>query len=155
MRKTQPMHEIFIGDLQKGQYRLVPNNIHFPDVFIGRIAFESRLPPGALDLGGGECLIAYSRKCTHLGCALVSSQPDSGELPLEGTSIRCSCHFSSFDLEKQGLVVLGPATSFLPQVSLEAINEPITKVRLTRWIRENSVLYGVPYEGTSSQPPSE
>jgi 3-phenylpropionate/trans-cinnamate dioxygenase ferredoxin component len=51
---------------------------------------------------GGE-LLAFSDICTHRQCNLTSG----GEI--EGTSIQCECHGSTFDM-KTGEVLEGPAT---------------------------------------------
>ncbi len=63
-------------------------------------------------VGEGEDLVAFSRICTHMGCVIEAYKPEIGVLG------PCPCHYSTFDLQKGGQVVLGQATQNLPQISL-------------------------------------
>jgi nitrite reductase/ring-hydroxylating ferredoxin subunit len=89
---------------------------------------------GAIDLstvpGQSGFAIGFSGVCTHMGCRLPETVlPDGGDTP-DGLVVGpCPCHGTSFDLERSGLVVLGPATQHLPLLrlgldgdSLEALN---------------------------------
>lgn len=58
-----------------------------------------------------EGYIAYSKICTHAGCAV-------GEYQVEFQTLLCPCHFSSFQLEEGGRPILGPADRALPQLPL-------------------------------------
>lgn len=139
-----------VNDLQAGEYRLTKGSTRFPDVLVCRLKSPDTPPPDAVDLGNGEYLVAYSRRCTHLGCSLAPTvDPGPGRLPLDGTLLRCPCHFSCFDLAQRGLAVAGPATDCLPQV---AIRLEGNDAELRDWVRRESVPYGVPYEGTSKKP---
>jgi nitrite reductase/ring-hydroxylating ferredoxin subunit len=133
-----------------GKYILIPD-APFEDVFLCRLQIPGLVPAGAVPIGKGHAVLAFSRKCTHLGCYLVATLA-VGDLPPDGL-IRCKCHASCFDLTAEGLVVVGPATDWLPQVELRPADEPLTKVELVRWIRDRSVPYGVPFAGTSANPP--
>ncbi len=56
-------------------------------------------------------IVAYSILCTHMGCP---TQYDPKE-----RVFKCGCHFSMFDAEKGGEVVIAQATESLPQIVLE------------------------------------
>ena len=56
-------------------------------------------------------IVAYSSICTHLGCA-VAWKPET-------KVISCPCHFSSFDPARGGMMIMGQATTNLPQVILK------------------------------------
>jgi len=127
----------------------------FPDLFVCRLSPTGGRPEGALDLGNGDYLIAFSRVCTHLGCMLLPkvARDAAGNLPSADGLLICPCHQSCFDLTARGLVVIGPATDCLPGVELRAVDQPVTQVKLVRWIRGASTPFGVPYLGTSHIPP--
>lgn len=55
--------------------------------------------------------IAYSKVCTHAGCAV-------GEYQVEFQTLLCPCHQSSFRVDQGGEPVLGPADRALPQLPL-------------------------------------
>jgi ubiquinol-cytochrome c reductase iron-sulfur subunit len=76
-----------------------------------------RLPPelAGYDAGG---VVAYSKICTHAGCAISMYraplfQPDEPRLALV-----CPCHYSTFDPSDGGNVVFGPAGRRLPMLPL-------------------------------------
>jgi arsenite oxidase small subunit len=64
-------------------------------------------------VGPDHDVVALSNICTHMGCAIQDFVPDVSVLG------PCSCHFTTFDLSKSGMVVMGQATQNLPQVALE------------------------------------
>lgn len=59
---------------------------------------------------GGD-VRAYSRLCTHAGCAVAAFRPAESELV-------CPCHRSTFDASRGGRVVEGPASLPLPELPL-------------------------------------
>ncbi len=63
-------------------------------------------------VGPRKDIVAFSRLCTHMGCALQKFNPQTGALI-------CGCHYSIFDLTKGGMTVMGQATDNLPQLELE------------------------------------
>jgi Rieske Fe-S protein len=76
------------------------------------------------DPKSGGYLVGYSPICTHMGCRLVRGPDDhnviynsNGQEQL--TCGPCPCHGTTFDLLRQGLVVLGPATQNLAQLKLD------------------------------------
>lgn len=77
---------------------------------------------GAAAIGGvgdDRDVVAYSNICTHMGCPITEFEADHGVLG------PCSCHFTSFDLGRDGQVVLGQATQNLPRVLLEVEGDDI------------------------------
>ena len=104
-----------------------------------------------------DCIVAYSNLCTHLSCHLLQRPKDEavGQVADEYArtgQLVCPCHFSSFDLTKQGLPVNAPATACLPQVELRKVPDSITQVELVGWVRVHSVPYGVSFDRTSNAP---
>lgn len=62
-------------------------------------------------LRGSNALRAYSRICTHAGCAVCVFRADESQLV-------CPCHSSIFDAASDGRVVRGPSSKPLPQLPL-------------------------------------
>jgi ubiquinol-cytochrome c reductase iron-sulfur subunit len=56
-------------------------------------------------------LRAYSRICTHAGCAVCVFRARESELV-------CPCHYSVFDAANGGAIVSGPASRPLPELPL-------------------------------------
>ena len=86
-----------------------PVNFNYPD---------SRSPCALIRMGqavsGGmgpdQDIVAYSILCNHMGCPL-NYDPES-------RTFKCPCHFSIFDSEKAGQMVIGQATEDLPRILL-------------------------------------
>jgi quinol---cytochrome c reductase iron-sulfur subunit len=82
------------------------------------------LNPDSLDLPTGredwapEGLVAYSKICTHAGCAV--SIPRQPLYPPQSPrpALVCPCHYSTFDPAKGADVIFGPAGRALPQLPL-------------------------------------
>jgi Rieske Fe-S protein len=145
--------EAVVNDLVRaGQYKW-HTSPQFGELILLRIRFAGARPQGAVEAEApGECFVAFSRFCTHLSCSVVPRPPGpTGDLPTEEGKaglVVCPCHFSSFDLTRQGLVVLGPATDCLPQMLLSRASRP-GFIELSGWDRTRSVPYGVPYGETA------
>ena len=78
-------------------------------------------PAGSIPLADGTHALAYLNVCTHMGCRLVRDRGRLRYCPAPDPEVivgPCPCHGTSFDLLKNGLVVLGPATQNLPRMSL-------------------------------------
>lgn len=58
---------------------------------------------------------AFTNKCTHQGCALT----------VNGASLDCPCHGSTFDLT--GKATKGPATGTLPTVAVTVDGDSVVK----------------------------
>jgi ubiquinol-cytochrome c reductase iron-sulfur subunit len=70
-----------------------------------------QLPPDRL-AGAPEGLVAYSKVCTHTGCAVGLYQTQTQQL-------LCPCHQSTFDVLRGARPVFGPAARPLPQLPIE------------------------------------
>jgi rieske iron-sulfur protein len=63
-----------------------------------------------------EGIVAYSAICTHTGC-------DAWEWrPAAASTIKCSCHFSEFELNDGARVMNGPAPRRLPALPLKIVD---------------------------------
>ncbi len=84
--------------------RLDPSDLHLPD---GRGDWAP------------EGILAYSKICTHAGCAVGLYRnplfPEAESKP----ALVCPCHYSTFDPADGGSVLFGPAGRNLPQLPLE------------------------------------
>jgi arsenite oxidase small subunit len=81
----------------------------------GQQNFLTRLSESAWGGSGpDDSIVAYSTTCTHMGCNVASNVD-----PERATAGPCPCHYTSFDLSKGGLTVVGPATTDLPRIELE------------------------------------
>ena len=98
--------------------------------FATQPAIAMRLPgpiPGSLDVGGVH-LAAFSRTCTHLGCA-VQLNRDTEAIAFafnhrtDGPQLVCRCHLSVFDPQQAGRAVAGPAVYPLRRVELAVTPE--------------------------------
>ena len=85
-----------------------------------------RLPPGAIHLPDGrdpaswapEGLLAYSKICTHAGCAIGLYRYPSFRPTQPRPALVCPCHYSTFDPARGAEVIFGPAGRPLPQLPL-------------------------------------
>jgi quinol---cytochrome c reductase iron-sulfur subunit len=63
-------------------------------------------------------ILAYSKICTHAGCAIALYRTPSYEPTSERPALECPCHYSTFDTRTGGKVTAGPAGRPLPQLPL-------------------------------------
>ncbi len=136
-----------------GEYLTVPD-VNNGDAVLCRLSFSGPSPPNAIKVKEGECLVAFSARCPHMGCTLLPSVGKS--LPDDTTTsglLRCPCHFSCFDLFARGLTVIGPATDWLAQMELRLVAGHPDQVELVGWIRHGDVGRGIPFGKTSTQAP--
>ena len=83
-----------------------------------------RLEPVRLDLPedrrswapGG--IVAYSKICTHAGCAVALYRVPHFQPSRPRPALVCPCHYSTFDPATGGTVLFGPAGRPLPQLPL-------------------------------------
>jgi rieske iron-sulfur protein len=79
-----------------------------------------RLDPAHLDgdtrARAADGIVGYSAVCTHTGCDAWEWQPAA-------TTIKCSCHFSEFELTESARVVNGPAPRRLPALPLKIVED--------------------------------
>jgi len=61
-------------------------------------------------IGPDQNIVAFSALCTHKGCNVVWHENQK--------VLVCPCHWSSFDPAKKGRMIIGQASSGLPQITL-------------------------------------
>lgn len=101
-------------DVEEGGFLTV-----FPDGHHGSADGQTlllRVDPGLLSgsvsaMAAQGGLLAYSKVCTHLGCAVTLYQADEHVL-------LCPCHQSTFDVIDGARVTFGPAVRSLPQLPI-------------------------------------
>jgi arsenite oxidase small subunit len=97
-----------LSDLKPGE----PFDFEYP--LEGQRNFVLKLgAPAHGGIGDDGDIVAFSYACTHMGCPLIGLYKD--EHKILGP---CGCHYSTFDLTRSGMVVLGQATENLPQITL-------------------------------------
>jgi ubiquinol-cytochrome c reductase iron-sulfur subunit len=83
-----------------------------------------RLPEDALELPAGRSgwapagIVAYSKICTHAGCAVSLYRTPKFDPVEPAPALVCPCHYSTFDPAAGGKVTFGPAGRALPQLPL-------------------------------------
>jgi quinol---cytochrome c reductase iron-sulfur subunit len=83
-----------------------------------------RLEPAALRLPDGrrrwapDGILAYSKICTHAGCAIALYRKPTFPPTQPRPALVCPCHYSTFDVADGGSVLFGPAGRALPQLPL-------------------------------------
>jgi ubiquinol-cytochrome c reductase iron-sulfur subunit len=83
-----------------------------------------RLPQDQLrlpnDLAGyaADGIVAYSKVCTHAGCAISLYRAPLFRPNDPGPALVCPCHYSTFDPARGGKVTFGPAGRKLPMLPL-------------------------------------
>jgi ubiquinol-cytochrome c reductase iron-sulfur subunit len=65
-----------------------------------------------------EGFLAYSKICTHAGCAVNLFRSPQYPPKEPGPALVCPCHYSTFDVLKGGERIFGPAGRPLPQLPL-------------------------------------
>jgi ubiquinol-cytochrome c reductase iron-sulfur subunit len=88
-----------------------------PVVLVREDPATLRLPPGRADWAP-EGILAYSKICTHAGCAIALYREPLYEPTSQPPGLACPCHYSVFDTRTGGAVVAGPAGRPLPQLPL-------------------------------------
>jgi ubiquinol-cytochrome c reductase iron-sulfur subunit len=84
---------------------------------------ELKLPPARAGWAP-DGILAYSKICTHAGCAVsLFRSPLSPSTESGGPALVCPCHYSTFDVLDGGSVEFGPAGRALPQLPLEIDDE--------------------------------
>jgi ubiquinol-cytochrome c reductase iron-sulfur subunit len=83
-----------------------------------------RLPPDRLRLPAGrdgwapEGILAFSKICTHAGCAIALYRSPLYAPTEPDHALVCPCHYSTFDVTRGAKVTFGPAGRPLPQLPL-------------------------------------
>jgi ubiquinol-cytochrome c reductase iron-sulfur subunit len=94
-----------------------PDAIGSPVILVRIDPSELRLPPGR-DGWAPEGIVAYSKICTHAGCAIALYRNPLFDETEPGRALVCPCHYSTFDPVTGGKVLFGPAGRPLPQLPL-------------------------------------
>jgi ubiquinol-cytochrome c reductase iron-sulfur subunit len=95
------------------------DNLGSPIVVVRVDPASLQLPPGRAGWAP-EGLLAYSKICTHAGCAIsLYRSPLSPSTQERGPALVCPCHYSTFDVLDGGGVEFGPAGRPLPQLPLK------------------------------------
>ena len=94
-----------------------PKAIGSPLVIVRLDPASLRLPPGRAGWAP-EGIVAYSKICTHAGCAVALYRNPLFEPAEPGKALVCPCHYSTFDVATGGTVLFGPAGRPLPQLPL-------------------------------------
>jgi ubiquinol-cytochrome c reductase iron-sulfur subunit len=81
-----------------------------------------RLPPDRRGWAP-EGLMAYSKICTHAGCAISLFRKPTDEETSSPPGLICPCHYSTFDVRRAAKPVFGPASRPLPQLPLKLDGE--------------------------------
>jgi ubiquinol-cytochrome c reductase iron-sulfur subunit len=83
-----------------------------------------RLPPQEISLPperdgwAPEGILAYSKICTHAGCAIALYRNPLFQPVEPDHALVCPCHYSTFDPAAAGKVLFGPAGRPLPQLPI-------------------------------------
>jgi ubiquinol-cytochrome c reductase iron-sulfur subunit len=92
--------------------------------FIGSSLVVVRLDPSAIHLPAERAdwaplgIVAYSKICTHAGCAIALYRKPTFPAVEPGPALVCPCHYSTFNPANGGKVTYGPAGRPLPQLPL-------------------------------------
>jgi ubiquinol-cytochrome c reductase iron-sulfur subunit len=91
---------------------------------IGSSLVVIRVDPSALKLPKGrdnwapDGILAFSKICTHAGCAVALYRKPTFTPVEPNDALVCPCHYSTFDPFTGGTVIYGPAGRPLPQLPL-------------------------------------
>jgi ubiquinol-cytochrome c reductase iron-sulfur subunit len=114
MRADDITTETFYTAYPEGASR---DEIGSPLVVVRLDPADLRLPPGRRGWAP-EGILAFSKVCTHAGCAIALYRkplfPEAEPKP----ALVCPCHYSTFDPATGAQVIFGPAGRPLPQLPL-------------------------------------
>jgi ubiquinol-cytochrome c reductase iron-sulfur subunit len=91
---------------------------------LGSPVIVVRIAPSLVDLPAGrrtwavDGIMAYSKICTHAGCAVAMMRYPLYAAHTAKPAVVCPCHYSTFDVASGGTVVFGPAGRPLPQLPI-------------------------------------
>jgi ubiquinol-cytochrome c reductase iron-sulfur subunit len=94
-----------------------------------------RLPKAALKLPpelegfDADGVVAYSKICTHAGCAVTIYRTPNFEQDEPRSALVCPCHYSTFDPARGGSVTFGPAGRPLPMLPLTVDGKGFLRAR--------------------------
>jgi ubiquinol-cytochrome c reductase iron-sulfur subunit len=88
-------------------------------VIVVRVRPEELELPNERSGWAPDGLVAYSKICTHAGCAVSEYRYPLYDPTSPGPAVVCPCHYSTFSVTKGGDRIFGPAGRALPQLPLE------------------------------------
>ncbi|HEY7076402.1 MAG TPA: Rieske 2Fe-2S domain-containing protein, partial [Solirubrobacteraceae bacterium] len=94
-----------------------PDAIASPLVMVKLAPRFIHLPPARRGWAP-EGILAYSKICTHAGCAIALYRNPKFPPVEPSHALVCPCHYSTFDAGAAGKVLFGPAGRPLPQLPL-------------------------------------
>jgi ubiquinol-cytochrome c reductase iron-sulfur subunit len=94
-----------------------PEELGSPIVVVRVTPARLDLPDDRRDWAPGG-IVAYSKICTHAGCAVSLYRAPHFEPTRPRPGLVCPCHYSTFDPATGGTVLFGPAGRPLPQLPL-------------------------------------
>jgi quinol---cytochrome c reductase iron-sulfur subunit len=115
---------VFADDVEQGSFVNAfpqgadPRQLASPVVVV-------RVNPAGLELPADragwapEGFLAFSKICTHAGCAINLFRTPQYPRKEPGPALVCPCHYSTFDVLKGGERIFGPAGRPLPQLPLQ------------------------------------
>lgn len=123
IRASDIEHETFYTAFPEGAD---PENIGSPVVLLRLDPSKLRLP-AARSGWAPEGLVAYSKICTHAGCAINLYRKPTFPVLEPHDALVCPCHYSTFDPFTGGTVIYGPAGRPLPQLPLEIDSDGVLR----------------------------
>ena len=87
-------------------------------LIVVRIAPSMLNPPPGREDWAVDGILAFSKICTHAGCAVAMLRYPLFPDREPGPALVCPCHYSTFDVTRAGEVLFGPAGRQLPQLPL-------------------------------------
>ncbi len=112
------------GDVALGSFvtafpeRAAQREIASPVVLVRDDPRALRLPRGR-ESWAPQGILAYSKICTHAGCAIALYRKPTYEPTSAPPALACPCHYSVFATRRGGAVESGPAGRPLPQLPLQ------------------------------------
>jgi ubiquinol-cytochrome c reductase iron-sulfur subunit len=94
-----------------------PEHVGSPLVLVRLDPDELDLPPGR-ENWAPDGILAYSKICTHAGCAINLYRVPLFAPVEPKPALVCPCHYSTFDVARGAEVIYGPAGRPLPQLPL-------------------------------------
>jgi arsenite oxidase small subunit len=94
-----------LGDLEINN----PVSFSYPDGSSPCVVIKKGKPVSG-GVGPEKDIVAYSTLCTHMGCPVLYDK--------SAETFKCPCHYSIFDPDQGGQMVIGQATENLPQIVL-------------------------------------
>lgn len=106
-----------------------PVEFNYPDDESPCVAIKlaSAVPGG---VGPESDIVAFSTQCTHKGCIV--------HYDAQTRNFKCPCHFSMYDCEKGGQMIIGQSTTDMPSIilSYDASDDSVTAIGV------NGLIYG-------------